>query len=138
MTHTQRLQWIAKRVMIWFRRKANDGLMKKKRRAQISSRYIRRQNGLAFDSQVTKGDKGTVVVEPFWPYPIWHHARGGPISVSLMTGQQLRSTRNTLGRWLAEMKGNEVIAMWWSVMDDEIARRIQISRGRLDSRKRLA
>ena len=63
-------------------------------------------------------------LDPVWPYPIWHHANDGPISIRLMTREQLRNTRATLARWIAAAKGNEVVAMWWSVMDDEILRRI--------------
>ena len=63
-------------------------------------------------------------LDPEWPYPIWHHANDGPISVRLMTGENLRDTLASIARWLAAAKGNEVVAMWWSVMDDEIARRI--------------
>ncbi len=68
-------------------------------------------------------------LDPEWPYPIWHHGPGGPISIRLMSRLQLRNTRTSLGRWLASPsltgETNEVLAMWWSVIDDEIVRRIR-------------
>ena len=77
-------------------------------------------------------------LDPDWPYPIWEHGPGGPISIRLMSGLQLRDTRTSLSRWLASPQGetNEVLAMWWSVIDDEIMARIRISRERLSSRRR--
>ena len=90
---------------------------------------------MAFSTKLTPPERPRL--DPVWPWPIWQHARGGPISVGLMTEQQLRNTRAMLGRWLASPTGetNEVLAMWWSVIDDEIMGRIRLSRVILDSRK---